>query len=180
MWHQASLPFQQMAWAVPFNPMSLGKVAARMGSSTPHFASVALGYLGLISETWRPMPHFASVTLGYLGLISETWRPTPRFASPTLGRRSETWRRLVALPAGGTKLTTFSWVSYLKPPPKRGVAWRRGAAAFWLRRSLRSGFFGRKKHSFPLGSGNPARGGEIPSVTILAGKMWRQGATLLA
>ena len=69
MWHQASLPCQQMAWAVPFNPMSLGKVAARMGSSTPHFASVTLGYLGLISETWRfssfflILPHFASFFL---------------------------------------------------------------------------------------------------------------------
>ena len=69
MWHQASLPCQQMAWAVPFNPMSLGKVAARMGSSTPHFASVTLGYLGLISETWRfssfflIFPHFSSFFL---------------------------------------------------------------------------------------------------------------------
>ena len=122
MWHQASLPCQQMAWAVPFSPKSLGKVAAGMGSSTPHFASITLGYLGLISEMWRPMPHFASVTLGYLGLISETWRPTPRFASPTIGRRSKTWRRLVAPPGGGARLNTLNCVSGLKPP--RNVASR--------------------------------------------------------
>ena len=108
------------------------------------------------------------------------WRFHDATLDPTLGRRSETWRRLVALPAGGTYLTTFSLVSYLQPPQKRGVAWRRGAAAFWLRRSLRSGFFGGKNHSFQLGSGNPARGGERPSVTMVAGKKWRQGATLLA
>ena len=62
MRHQASLPCQQMAWAVPLNPKSLGKVAAGRGSSTPHFASVTLGYLGYLSETWRRTPHFASVT----------------------------------------------------------------------------------------------------------------------
>ena len=67
-------------------------------------------------------PHFASLTLGYLGLISETWRPTPRFASPTLGRRSETWRRLVAPPGGGARLNTLNCVSGLKPP--RNVASR--------------------------------------------------------
>ena len=84
-------------------------------------------------------------------------------------------------PAGGRREDDYSQMRFRpKAPPKRGVAWRREAAAFWLRKSPRSGFFGRKKHSFPLGSGNPARGGEIFSVTMVAGKKWRQGATLLA
>ena len=143
-------------------------------------------------------PRFASATLGHLGYQSENLASDATFCFPdswSLKRNvasDATFRfpdprspkRDVApsgSPAGGRREVEYIQMRFRpKAPQKRGVAWRREATAFWLRRSPRYGFFGRKKHSFPPGSGNPARGGEIPSVSIVAGKKWRQGATLLA
>ena len=105
----------------------------------------------LLAGRGSSTPRFASVTLVARRNVAPD--STFRFGNP--GRRSETWRRLVAPRRGGAQVST----SYLDPKAKtaRNVApaWRRGPPAFWLRGSPDFGFFERKKHSFQFDSGNP-------------------------